>query len=1001
MGWAKVVLIITAIIALVIALYLLLGILGINLAEIFIPTKPYQELTSMAALACAIDVVGTQNPDVSTCNKIYKWGKANVFETLTGYFITGMYYSPGGQPVGGADSGTGTKKDFDVACMHDPSAFCTDGVKCYICLSRRGDKNHVRCELINNQWKCKVIRFQLEQQFSDNIAIQVLQRVVNVVKGDVKDFIEKCLGGGKGQYCFPVGLGLVWTGFAGEPKYLVYYETFPKEMEGIWTVSVGEVAVSTIALGGALNLIGGSIGGLKVAGTAIKAGLKAGKDVIFLHYSFREAGSKFKQAVETRFWKEMSSTWVGKIALRKLAVAAAFPSTLTQKSVKEVVEEAISVSINKEIRDALVDLFAAARKAIWNAKAIPSDAAGDAWAQNIINRIYTWARITKGEKKLTPEVMKEIIEQSIPDSLPKDAKERLLAEFSKQLGKNNIDDAAKSLADVINGRDMIKRIYNLDILGDVNTPGTGAYMLKTKLAGNVLGNMAEDKTIIKMLVLSALKGKEKKVFLDELSRSGIIPAKYRKIYEDEVEEIALSGVHSIIEEYKYLQRVEGKTGLKKLANVIVGRIDLAWEAVKNEGLEGLFEGAAIRISSRLGLGPENWKKRLAILTLAGAYSAYAASLITEKFETCGGNSLCLHTQHFFKENNYNISLETQDKMIVTEYESDNILNVLAQIFLGSSATDPKKVRGFVISPCKADLWVERGKAKCEEFISSNTLAYTVPFEYRKIQDKVYIEFGYTYDPNAGAMDKCYISSSLNRNNFWQTLYENEGNECISLSTTYKIDNYKVYCSQYETLEDCIRGHFIEQFRDILTLPDNELENKLIIQYKDKITPCCQGVSKGEEIRNIILATPITPINMRLNVISGEEEVITSCKPPGNMFILGYEPWWVGQEREAVVIKADRDSMRWYKQNDPQKNTNFCIPHEGLQLEWWERGIYLAQVIPWEMVLAFVGSIFAPGAGTAAGYAAGMMINFVVGSAGAVFDKINEEKHAWPTDQFNP
>jgi hypothetical protein len=994
MSWGKVILIITAIIAMVIALYFLLGILGINLAEIFIPTKPYQELTSMAALACAVDVVGTQNIGVKTCDKSYKWGEANVFETITGYFVRAKYLFTG--------NAVGASKDFDVICMPNPSAqYASPTKKGFLCESRRGDKSFVECWKEDDRWKCKVIGFYLEQQFSDDIAKQVLQRAIEVVKGEIKDFFEKCLKGEGVQYCLPIGLGRLWVGFAGEPKYLVYYETFPTSMEGIWTVDVSDVAVSTIAMGGALNCIGGAISGLKIIGAGIKAGAKP-----FLHLHFREAGKKFMEAAKTKFWQEMAKTWAGKIALKKLAEAGAYPSILIKESAKEMIEEGITRATYKEMLEENLPIFAAARTVARELGL--GDAAGDAWAQNILDKIQAWAMATKG-KELTVDVMKEIIDESIPESLSKESKEFLYKEFSKSLGKEDIDEVCESLVEAINKRDISERIFSLEILGDATKEGTEANALKKALTSEILEKMMKNEDIKKMLVISALKGQEKKEFLEILTKSGIVPEAYKKIYEEEVEEIALHSVHSALAEYKYLRSVEEAVGLKeKLTNIIKGRINLAWEELKAQGFkERLFEGMAIRISSRLGLGPEDWIKRLVILGAAGAFTYYdAGTSVIEKFKTCGANSLCLHTQHFFRQNNYNISLLT-NKIVATEYESDNLVNQIALTF-GFKATDPKKVRGFVISPCKADILVEEGKIKCKGYISKDTLAYIAPFKVEKRGGKVYIDFGYIYGPEGEEIDKCAGSlPSLNRTNFWQELQEKN---CISFSHTFKIENYKEYCSHYTNLEDCRRGHFIEQFKDILNLPDDELDEKLIFQYDNLITPTKPiekhglpsppPVTKGEEKRQILLATPLGNINMQVNVITGEEEVITSCEPPGDIPFVGYEIWWEGEEVDSVVIKADRTSMKEYYEKDPRKNTNYCIPYAGKELEWYEKTLRIAQVIPWETVLAAVGSFIAPGVGTAIGYAAGMAINFAVGSAGAISSHVQNIENAWPTNQFS-
>jgi hypothetical protein len=238
---------------------------------------------------------------------------------------------------------------------------------------------------------------------------------------------------------------------------------------------------------------------------------------------------------------------------------------------------------------------------------------------------------------------------------------------------------------------------------------------------------------------------------------------------------------------------------------------------------------------------------------------------------------------------------------------------------------------------------------------------------------------------------------LNRTNFWEELYSKG---CMDMSTTFKIENYREYCKGYPGLHDCVRGDFLNRMEDVL-----KGRKKLSLQYEDKITPIKEfmgGITdpkemKEEEKRQILLSVPYRIINVKTNVITSESEVITACEPPDDIPLLGWEMPLGGESRPAVIIKANRTSMKEYFEKDPEKNTNYCIPYEA-KVDVFNAAMQAAQFVPWELVGGAIGSIF-PAVGTAAGYAAGMAVNFAVGAGGAFTEHIVNQQMAWPNNQW--
>ena len=87
-----------------------------------------------------------------------------------------------------------------------------------------------------------------------------------------------------------------WITAAGDPHYLVYYESFPKGEEAYWQISKSSFFIDVVFFGGILNVI--PYGGRMIRGAkhGIKSGIKAFQDKAF---SLLNPGDEVSRALRT------------------------------------------------------------------------------------------------------------------------------------------------------------------------------------------------------------------------------------------------------------------------------------------------------------------------------------------------------------------------------------------------------------------------------------------------------------------------------------------------------------------------------------------------------------------------------------------------------------------------------------------------------------------------------------------------------------------------------
>ena len=188
--------------------------------------------------------------------------------------------------------------------------------------------------------------------------------------------------------------GRAWIGAVGDPQYLVYFETFPREAEEAWVYSGWNVLVTAFATGAVLNV---GVGGVKVAATGIKRGgiysikrigLKAGilGKGVSTTVAKQELKDEFNMAMSKRITKEFGA--------KKLKTFVAVKAT-ERKIVMRHIDDAAGDVVRKNVREQMVGTF-------------------DPPLMNTITDDFLndLTILTRGERSITKEVVEEALEMN-------------------------------------------------------------------------------------------------------------------------------------------------------------------------------------------------------------------------------------------------------------------------------------------------------------------------------------------------------------------------------------------------------------------------------------------------------------------------------------------------------------------------------------------------------------------------------------------------------------
>ncbi len=794
MAWkGKIVSIIIAVIVAAVVVYMLYQVLTWKL--FFGPTKPYRELTSMAALACAIDVVATNDPTVETCDKSFNWpgGVSNIFEALAGMSTTATMKITSLA----SDKGVEFTGDFDVACK--PTG-ATGATSSYVCMSRVGDVSSVKCYKEDQQWKCEVYDFILNQKIPPVESLQAASEILSNygLGGIAGDFLQQ--------------FGAAFTTLIGSPQYVIFYETFPVGAEDYWRYTTLDTVMIGAAIGGALNV---GLEGFSVGKSLLK---KGGKSLVIVNRESREVAFK---AAESKIIQSMFGEEIAKKGIKQ-----AVKSLVRGAVVRDVLCGRANLLLEKRVVEKLAEIFQDPEIKLKECRKMIGELTkelgiGDKrFGGKLFDDVLSYVRLKKlkGELEgLSEEEIGERIEDAFRNFLrDKGAKSEEIEIFLQQ---EETEKVIERLSKAASDERMKKPLKDLlppeeleDLISTLESEISKKAIKVTKEARKIYGTEGY------------------------LMGVGAMSEKAEARLWKRVAEYVNDGMKEM---KRLIERVELETGEKGLAEKIGDEIErVASEGVEAQEAVKLWEKLVVMGKGGMGLPPA-WKGKKRILPLASGVAAAGYLLAvqemkSELFTTCGANSLCLYIPSIFFPSpiTYNITLKKPSTTFVITEIKTIVGNVVGH----------EQWRGWAVSPCEATVVVEKSTMSCDgKFVSENEIAYKA-FK-RKCRCKVIEEHGVIYREDKSCGYECCEKGTCERHGeTWEfckfTLEKiTVGNEDVfTVSREYCENKFKRTgeFGEYVDYVSCVREDFLKRVENnpSVDLTLNETEGcKYELQFK--------------------------------------------------------------------------------------------------------------------------------------------------------------------------
>ncbi len=451
-----------------------------------------------------------------------------------------------------------------------------------------------------------------------------------------------------------------WIGFVGEPRYMVYYETFPAGIESQWTYDGMDVIVTAVAIGGIMNIGGGVF-------KAGWSGTKAGFAVVRRAGIKKGIGAAIKEG-NSAAAERLAFEYGGKAALKGMVAERIVKrkiggSVIGLDNVQVVVDDVMAERIIANAADtsALRSVFGSSF---------------DDLSMNHYGALSDFSLMIRGGRNIGTDSVETI------------AKEWDLALTDTRILK---------MTEELNQLRGMHELTNF-----IDEPGQKAITLAIKK--NIGSGVTEDK--LKKSYLKVVSEEDGKIAkLKKLTKYNSIKEEQSVIYDKEIDEIAKDIYEDIT---RTAHQLPGDVADADAAQgMFMNQFKDAWSGVYNaesstaatkELMDGLgkrglalTEGVAFGGSGTLSV---DLRKKLMVAALVGAYLAMPADANLEKYATCGSGKMCLHFPRFFgKDNNGDYDL---GKSIMPDYDG----------LVMSTYPGAKTERFHIMSPCKTDLVIE-------------------------------------------------------------------------------------------------------------------------------------------------------------------------------------------------------------------------------------------------------------------------------------------------------
>ncbi len=773
-----------------------------------------------------------------------------------------------------------------------------------------------------------------------------------------------------------------WFSWYGEPKYLVYHETFPTGLEGIWTYDTTEAILTVAAVGGALNV---GLSPLKVGYSALK-----GTTVhIIKNRALRGSLTKGESAAYQSFIKHYGTSKV----LERYIISKSVMALAGKEAAEGVFMQTFRKGVKKKIFDAVDS------PQLKNLLTVPKV------KQTAL--LDDYGNLIRSEIDIDPALAKQL------------AKERGISTAGI-----NFDDVA----------DELGALRTLKISGDLLTEAD-ATLIKVAIKEKVKHSGVFDRLIKKDLKIAV--GKEGKI--ERMRRYVGLGGRSANLKKDladrKADEITKEAYKDLM---RFVYDLPGDVADDTTARgAFVDMYSRNWKALydspdgSTEVMEELGDRGLLLAKGITGLPPDeafiSITKRKALLgtTLGLTYLGMLNEFSTEKYGTCGTGTLCMHKPRLLGDdiddpasNNFAFDLANSVKSAYSGLVMTKIKGIT-----GSSV-----MRLNLISPCKTDIVVapKEGGCSCENYYGSDEIAYKIdklkcvvdisPYTepdglvdtrlidlWGRIYTEPYIPviapgvcpnevtgtFWFFHGPNTATVDP----HDLRHTSVTGTFDVITAVEDWSLRVDPLIDSYDRFsCTpepaedMYEALERCFdeeiyesNGDLKKQFKECYG-PDRPT-------IKDcdnvELSESAQGNAKYTEDQtpvHLLDARPV-PLNLKPNVLDNDRLVpVAECS---NSWIP--DTFMDSINKPCILATVDRSSMESY--HDSGFGSNFCLESKDDANDWIEGTCEVGTIIGSGALMFFSFGVGTP------------IALFVVGAGGTVCTKLANQAGQWPNNQF--
>ncbi len=794
--------------------------------------------------------------------------------------------------------------------------------------------------------QCTVKAFELPQDVDTDIGLI----------GDVMEFVVQ------------------WFSWYGEPKYMIFHETFPEGIDNIWTYEAKDAILTTVAVGGALNV---GLGPAKVAVSFVhKSGVSFVKN--------RALGAALKEGKSAAY-----QSFVKRYGTSKVLERYILAKTVTALAGKEAAEGVFMNTFRRGVKRNIFSLAGSPElKKLLTVSSTKQTALLD-----------DYGNLIRSEIDIDPALAKRLAyERGIPtDAIDfDDVVSELGALRTLKKGGNLLTDGERGLIETVIKKKVMKdsgvfdKLIKKDLKIAVGKEGKIERMRRFLGLGGRSADLKDD--------LADRKAEEvtKEAYKDLM----------RFVYElpgDVADDTTARGAFVSMYSRNWKALYDSEDGSKEVMNELGDR-----GLLLAKGITGLpADEAFIDVTKR---------KALLGTVLGLSYVAMLVEFSTEKYGTCGTGSLCMHFPRLLGDlddiTSNNKAFEFEDAVKKTY---NDLVMIEVKRLAGTSL-----MRLALVSPCKTDLTVRTGTCECDKFYGADKIAYKlekikcvidinpdgivskkmfkngVSYEYEPFTTVIApgvcpatITGTFTYTLNFKSnLDLTLVTATATGT--FDVLTAVENNDLvsnISLPNLPRSSDDILSCTQKsdESVEEALERCFNEKIHDA----SDKIKEEYLECYGGSNRPTIQNCD-GASSKNFynwnynapvkILDTRAVPLNLKPNILDNDRLVpISGCTDSWVPDIIS-----TPEKKFCIIVSADKDSMKTYSDNFGR---NFCVESKDDAKDWMEVGCNVGTLIASGAIMYFSAGIATP------------LALYTVGAGGTLCSKVASDAGKWPNDQF--